>query len=194
MKKINEYSGIVEALKDKGFMQPERFYIRWPNARPAIEEALKHFVGEKAQWLPEYDKVVQWMDYNHGRGLFMFGANGRGKTIMAKTILPAIFLRYMNKVLRCYDSQQMNTNLEDILKLRILSLDDIGTEDVRIVFGEKRWAFPEIMDMAEKRGSLLIITSNLGAEALQEKYGIRTIERIKATCVRVLFDGKSLRQ
>jgi DNA replication protein DnaC len=170
------------------------FLNRIDNPRNVLKGALSYFVGPDAQWLPEYEQVADWLRDNQGRGLFLFGANGRGKTVLAKTVIPAILLKYYRRVVAAYDAQQMNAQLEEILKRRVISLDDIGTEDVKVDFGERRWAFPEIIDRAEKKGNLVIITSNLGAEAIEAKYGVRTIDRIKATCRRVVFDGESMRK
>jgi len=177
---------------------PERVFISMNDAKEILTSAFDFFINklelnETFTWIPEYDKIAEWLTDNNGTGLFLYGANGRGKTLLSKIILPAIFLQHFRKVIHLCDAQEMNRTLDNLLNKKILSLDDIGTEDIINNYGEKRWALPELIDLAEKRGNLLIITTNLNANAIELKYGLRTIERIKKTCTRIKFDGKSLR-
>ncbi len=193
MKKISDYEQIAGQMITHGFDFPNKVFIKVENSKQELINAMTYFLGQKFKWLPEYNDVAEWLGDNQGRGLFLFGANGRGKTILAKMVIPAIILNRYRLIVKAFDSQLMNSELEKILKLRAVSLDDVGTEDVRVDYGERRWAFPEIMDASEKRGNLVIITSNLDAKAIELKYGLRTIDRIKATCKRVVFDGRSMR-
>ncbi len=181
-----------EQLSAHGYELPYEINISVPDSENTLQKAGQYFY-KNFQWLPEYKEVAKWLADNQGKGLFLYGANGRGKTILSKVILPVIIYKYAGKIIKRYDAQEMNENLEDILKKRIVSLDDIGTEEIRVIYGEKRWAFPEIMDKTEKNKNLTIITTNLDASGIEAKYGIRTIERIKATCKRVVFKGNSLR-
>ncbi len=68
-------------------------------------------------------------------------------------------------------------------------LDDIGTEEVSNVYGNKRLAFAEIMDSAEKYGKLVIVSSNLTVAEIKKRYGDRVLDRVVATTKRVLFEG-----
>ena len=138
--------------------------------------------------------MSDWLNDNQGRGLFLYGNCGRGKTVLARYVIPAILLKYDRKVVNCFDAQEMNTNLDEVLKKKIVCIDDIGTEEVSVSYGNKRLAFLEVVDAAEKHGKLLIITSNLNQEQLVQKYGDRTMDRIISTTKRVLFKGKSLRR
>ncbi len=189
---MGNFKEISNEMKSHGLELRNCITFKLDNAKDILNNACNYYITN-FQWLKEYDEIADWLSDNKRKGLFMFGANGRGKTILGKEIIPAIFLKYHEKVLRTYDSQQMNKDLDRILIKRIVSIDDIGTEDLRIVFGEKRWAFPEIIDKAEKSGNIIILTTNLNAKSIEEIYGIRTLERIKATCRRVKFDGMSLR-
>lgn len=143
--------------------------------------------------LQEYKEIVLWLENNEGKGLLMIGANGRGKTLIARHVIPILFVLNHNKFLLVINAQKLNNCLDDYLKKKMIVIDDIGTEDQRVNYGERRWAFPELVDNAEKERNLLILTSNLDADAIEKKYGIRTRERIKATCKIVVFKGKSLR-
>ena len=47
-------------------------------------------------------------------------------------VLPAILLKYMNKVVNVYDAQKMNSDIDKLLRKHVVSLDDIGTEDTLV--------------------------------------------------------------
>jgi DNA replication protein DnaC len=194
LKKINDIERAKSEMMMRGYVFPRRISLNEiKNPRKVLEEAFESFV-KNPQWLPEYEQIADWLKDNKGKGLFLFGANGRGKTVLAKAIIPAIILAYYEHFIVAYDATEINDRLEEVLRRRMIVLDDIGTEGVSVNYGERRWAFPEIMDKAEKRGNLVIITSNLDARAIETKYGVRTIERIKTMCKRVLFEGESLRK
>lgn len=101
---------------------------------------------------------------------------------------------YCRKVVSCYDAQQMNADLDVVKQKHIIYVDDIGTENLSVKYGEKRLAFAELADEAEKKGKLLILTTNLSIDELREKYGERTIDRLRAITRTVLFSGESLRK
>ena len=57
----------------------------------------------------------------------------------------------MGKIVRCYHATEINDNADFILTRRIVVLDDVGTEDQFVKYGERRWIFPEIVDRAEQK-------------------------------------------
>lgn len=63
-----------------------------------------------------------------------------------------------------------------------------------VKYGEKRLSFAELVDEAEKKGKLLIISTNLSLSELQQKYGERTVDRLRAITTPVVFKGDSLRK
>lgn len=112
---------------------------------------------------------------------------------MVRYVLPAILLKYFNKIVNVYDMQELNGELDDALEKRVLSLYDVGVEEVMNVYGNKRLAFAEVMDAAEKHGKLVIISSNLQEDDLRTQYGYRVVDRVRACTRRVLCVGESLR-
>ena len=195
---MEDLSTIISDMKLHGMRVPdEKISISIDNAKEILTNALKYFISlenRESVWLPEYEEVADWLNDNQERGLFLYGNCGRGKTVLARYVIPAILLKYDRKVVNCFDAQEMNTNLDEVLKKKIVCIDDIGTEEVSVSYGNKRLAFLEVVDAAEKHGKLLIITSNLNQEQLVQKYGDRTMDRIISTTKRVLFKGKSLRR
>lgn len=178
-------------------MPPKRIELKISDARTVLWQAFRFFAsqeGVRAEWLPEYEQIAAWLTNNEGRGLFMFGNCGRGKSLLGRYVLPAILLQYMRKVVSVYDMLDLNRDIDGALRKHIISLDDVGTEELSVKFGEKRQAFAEVMDAAEKYGKLLIISTNLSLEDLRQRYGDRVIDRIRRTTRRVAFNGKSLRK
>lgn len=168
-----------------------------PDARKVLWEGLSYFLGLEGrgvEWLPEYEQVAEWLSGNGGRGLFLFGSCGRGKSVLCRYVLPAILLQYMRKVVAVYDMQELNRDVDGVLRKHIVSLDDVGTEELSVKYGEKRLAFAEVMDAAEKYGKLVIVSTNLSPEDLRFRYGDRVVDRIRSTMKRVAFNGNSLRK
>ena len=192
-----DFKAVFDEMKAHGMKLPaDRVIISVPDAKVVLYNAMRYFIsleGKEYVWLPEYDEVALWLSGNNGRGLFLFGNCGRGKSILCRYAIPAILLKYCRKVVSVFDIQDMNKDIDIVMSKHIISLDDIGTEEMSIKYGERRMAFAEIMDAAEKHGKLVIVSTNLDANDLRERYGDRVLDRIRAVTKRVLFEGKSLR-
>ena len=192
------FDNTFDEMKRQGLpTPPKRVSISIPNARNVLWKAFQFFLkqeGMTAEWLPEYEQIAAWLTNNEERGLFMFGNCGRGKSLLGRYVLPAILLQHLRKVVSVYDMQELNRDIDGALRKHIISLDDVGTEELSVKFGEKRQAFAEVMDAAEKYGKLVIISTNLSFEDLRQRYGDRVIDRIRRTTRRVAFNGKSLRK
>jgi len=195
---MNNFSEIIKEMQKTGMKIPdERVCLKLDNAKEILKNTIEYFLSledKKVTWLSQYNDVADWLQDNKGKGLLLYGTCGQGKTVLSKYVIPAIFLNYHRKVVKYYDIQDMNNSVDAILQKKIISLDDIGTEDVYNSFGNKRMTFAEIVDLAEKESKLLIITTNLNAQELKDKYGERIYDRLIAITARVLFTGKSLRK
>ena len=180
----------------------DKVRIRIPNAEQRLRGGLDYFVKRytfgkvsHAKWMEKnYRPIVDWMSDNEGRGLLITGGCGLGKTLIAKHILPLLLQDSCRKLVNIFTAQELNTKIDEILKLHIICIDDVGTEELAKNFGNIRCAFSELCDAAEQKGKLLIITTNLTATELEVKYGERTIDRLKAITKFVPFTGKSLRK
>ena len=172
---------------------PNKVFFKVADAEDVLERALKWrfgLTGETYVYNPVYKEVADWLSDNKGKGLFMFGHCGQGKTILAHYILPAIFSYYVkpSKVMNYYPMVEANTKVDEVLKHHIICLDDVGVEEQYVEYGFKRNSFSEIMDAVEQKGKLVVITTNLSPEEIEARYGTRTIERIIATCRPICFN------
>lgn len=198
-----DFKDIVDRLNDgTGVNLPETVSIKIPNAEQRLRGGLDYFVNyfskgdvAKATWNEEnYRPIVDWMTDNRGRGLLMTGSCGLGKSLIGKYILPLLIRDSCRKIMKVFNAQELNSKPDEILSYHILYIDDIGTESVSNIFGNKRVPFMELCDAVEQQGKLLVCSTNLTIEELREKYGERTIDRLKSTTKPVSFTGDSLRK
>lgn len=189
-----DFKKTIESLRDTGFNpMPNLVNIAIPDAKNVLWRGLNYFTGT-AEWLPEYDAIADWLSGNNGRGLLCHGNCGRGKSLICWKILPLLLNHYCRKIISCYDAQQMNADIDAVKGKHIIYIDDVGTENMSVKYGEKRLAFCEIVDEAEKRGKLLILTTNLSLDEISKKYGERTMDRLVGITSLVKFQGNSLRK
>lgn len=197
----NEYfRNLVSQMRDTGYPQEiDRVQISIPNAEKRLRGGLQYVVNMKAgcnaEWNEHnYRPIVDWMTDNKGKGLLMFGGCGLGKSVIGMYILPLLIKDVHKKVANIFSAQELNKKIDDILKLHIIYIDDIGTEDNLNSYGNKRMPFAELCDAAEKKGKLLILTTNLSIDELTQRYGDRVVDRLIATTKAVPFVGDSLRK
>lgn len=191
-----DFKALQERLMYTGYLsEPRKVHIRIPNAEDLLRRGLNYFTSNKAVWIEQnYRPIVEWMTDNKGKGLLMMGGCGLGKSLIGMRILPLIINAFCRKIVNCYDAQDLNVKPDDVLQKHLVYIDDIGTEGISNIYGNKRIPFSELCDAAEKKGKLLIITTNLDVSSLSEKYGERTIDRLRAVTKLVPFFGDSLRK
>ncbi|MBQ2322847.1 MAG: ATP-binding protein [Bacteroidales bacterium] len=156
----------------------------------ALRETLA-VLGQEARPLPQYAEVAEWLADNQGRGLLLCGTCGQGKTILGRYVLPRLLLEMHSKIVHPVDAQAMNSQLSEMLNFHIISIDDIGTEPQSQF---RNCAFADLVDRAEKKGGLMIITTNLNGEQLRERYGDRVLDRLRGLTRQVYFTGQSFRE
>ena len=194
------FKNLISQMRDTGYPQEiDRVQISIPNAEKRLRGGLQYVVNMKsgcnAEWNEHnYRPIVDWMTDNKGKGLLMFGGCGLGKSVIGMYILPLLIKDVHKKVVNIFSAQELNKNIDEILKLHIIYIDDIGTEDNLNSYGNKRMPFAELCDAAEKNGKLLILTTNLSIDELTQRYGDRVVDRLIATTKAVPFTGDSLRK
>ena len=173
----------------------EPIYISIPNSKQLIQRGLKYFLGENAKWIPEYDEISEWLRDNNGKGLLLIGDSGRGKTFIADKILTPIIKNSFYSSNFDVVFVMGYSMLEDYERGsgRMYIVDDVGVEREQSVYGERINAFNKIIYESELFKRLLIITTNLTIKELEEKYGERTIDRLRSLTKPVVFRGKSFR-
>lgn len=184
--------------------KPLQHHIAIPDARDKLMAGLRYYLGDDVVWLPAYDQIAEWLTDNKGRGLLCYGGFGLGKTLICQYILPVLIKRYANKVPRCITAFDMTRHIDTLMNRcgGLLFIDDIGTEPSETVtFGTHRIPFNEICDACERMGGLLVLTTNLRTTAssscpmqsIEERYGLRTLSRLRALTKVVTFQGDDMR-
>ena len=129
---MSNFKAICESMKAHGMKLPsDREILRLMGAKQAIWTSLSYFInqqGKRPVWIPEYDRVAEWMEDNDGKGLLMYGNCGMGKTVLGMYVIPSIILALGGKVVKCYNMDEMNRNADEVKSKRFVYLDDIGTE------------------------------------------------------------------
>jgi len=156
-----------------------------PDAQLRMTTEMRRLYKGRTQWLSGYDRVAQWLADNRsksdgrGRGLFIFGASGTGKTTLVTRILPAVFQRNLRVVSAAdlYDifhpSAKSGTapviSKEELLRQRALVIDDMGREPL-YRYKNRDTSILDVLDLAEQRGLLLIIATSLSPQPCPANY------------------------
>ncbi|MEI7502739.1 MAG: hypothetical protein WCJ61_05600 [Paludibacter sp.] len=190
---MRNFENIKTIMQEHGLQVPDdKIYFKVADAKQKMQTLFEMFVPGY-EWISEYDEVAEWMTDNKGRGLFLYGNCGRGKTMLAKYVIPALLLSECRKVMTYYDISDLKDRFEELKQKNIFGVDDIGTEEIVVKFGNRTDVFAEIMDLTEKKSKLIVVTSNYQKDELLNRYGRRILDRIIATTTRVCFTGKSFR-
>ena len=177
------------------------YSIRVADAKKRLHDGLRYFLNDRAQWLPGYDKIADWLADNKGRGLLCVGTTGRGKSLLCQQILPVI-LGNGGRPIASIAATDLKSRLDELLHEKIVIIDDLGKEP-RKYFGNVDNSFFELCNNAERTGNLLIITTNLSTtpsdraiypESIQERYGAEVLDRLKSITRMVRLEGESLRR
>ena len=170
------------------FGQPERMKEVFVQTFCTVDRTVK-----KYQHLPEYDQIIQWMANNEGKGLFLQGDCGRGKSTILTGVLQVLFFQTFGKVLRPFHADDIPGKIKQILNQWAVCIDELGVEPMVNDFGEKYEGFNRIINDAEARIKPVFISTNLSESQILDRYGERTFDRIIRLCKVVKFEGESYR-
>lgn len=195
MGKIN-FKATIDRLSDTTYKPlPDKVQISVPNAETHLKGGLNYFCGDTAKWNPDYEKIVQWLTDNKGKGLMLVGGCGVGKTLIGMRIIPLLLNHYCHKMVTICTAAELNKSPDGIISNHhIIYVDDVGTEDISNIYGNRRMPFAELVDTAERDGKLLMFSTNLDDEHLASKYGDRVVDRLHAIVKKVTINGKSNRK
>ena len=175
---------------------PGRVYIKIPNAKESLFNGLKVVTRNKnAEWLEDYNYIADWLTDNKGKSFVLTGPTGVGKSMICSAVIPMMLEKLCHRRVPVYTAKDL-CNKETYLKAikqKIVILDDFGVEDVFNDFGNIHDIFSEIVDNIEKKGVLLIGTTNLTPEEIKAKYGFRTYDRLRGNAKLVIIRHESMR-
>jgi len=173
------------------------FFNDIDEAKKVIEEiALNVDCSIKKFYFTEYIKnFIEWLINNDFSGVGLIGDYGTGKTLLACNILPVLFYLKYNLIIKPIKAYEINDEIyKDLIKKRIIIIDELGSESERVEFGNRVLYIPLIIDKCETDGKLLIFTTNRTPNGLVELYGKAIYDRIIKLCKIIIFKGKSFRR
>lgn len=134
--------------------------------------------------------------YASGRGLFMTGGAGSGKTHLMKAMMGIMgassFQWYYCKEVG--DMKLLRASDTDAFKKTVF-LDDVGAEEKMMEYGNKIDAVGDFIQRYHYRGKgRFMATTNLDSDMMNDTYGGRVFDRILEMCVVLRVDGESKRQ
>lgn len=155
-------------------------------------EAVKDFVEEYIENLSE--------NILDNQGIFFFGSNGVGKSMLASIILKeAYMLRYSGRrvtfsVLISEYTKTWNkeeSQYDTYKGVEVLVLEEVGKEI------DSKIAVPILEDLLryrEEKGLLTIICSNCSPKVIEEHYGVSIMSLIKGNMTPIKIVSKDMRQ
>ena len=146
----------------------------------------------------DFDKAVRAVCamFEHGRGLFLTGAAGCGKTQLMRAVQRWLNPHTLNWVYvkEPADIEYMRSRDDDILKTNVY-VDDIGCEEIIREYGNVVDVVGDFTQRYHYRGEgRFFATTNLNSEEINQRYGTRMLDRILEMCVVMKFDGKTKRE
>lgn len=167
--------------------------LRIEQSEQCMRAFLKKMLGESYIWLPQYDRIADWLTDNRGRGLLLMGNCGVGKTLMCCYVIPGIIKIQMNKVFFPVSAQNIHKHMPSLMKDELCIVDDIGIEVPGNEYGIRHNDFVELVENAENTKKVLILTTNLNSKELTERYGERVVDRLRVLVRCIQIPGNSLR-
>ncbi|HET9676062.1 MAG TPA: ATP-binding protein [Solirubrobacterales bacterium] len=140
-----------------------------------------------------------------GRGLWLFGDTGTGKTTLAmliskaaleagKTVAIYSLPKLLARIRRTYDSEPGGDSylsfFERLTSVDLLHIDDLGAEK------RSDWVLEQLYALVNERYEAqrsILITTNLPHTELEEQIGSRTVSRLTQICDEVEVRGEDRR-
>ena len=191
---MDEFKELLGAKK-------QHLSINLEKPREILCRGLRYFIGDDAKWLQGYDEIAEWLQDNKGKGLMLYGSNGRGKSVMCYNILPTVFQYYLKQV-KTFKCRANNLHLIQSDKTDYYSM---LCAQVNGTIGDMTDVYP--FDVAHRTENKAFIDQmftptirtpkNLGRmtpDEIRDRYGIRTLDRLRAITRAICLNGKSMRE
>jgi len=153
------------------------------------------------------DKAAKWLAGNFKIGLILYGTVGNGKSTLSRAISRLIDLLYespysnerkfvisVSALELANISKNEPERFENLKKAELLAIDDVGVEPSIIkVWGNEISPFVDTIYYRYDRQLFTIMTSNLNAEELANKYGERIADRFTEMFDKIPFENHTYR-
>jgi DNA replication protein DnaC len=175
-------------------------FDRPPVSDMARDLATKAAVADVRRFVDEIDSRV-----DAGRGLWLFGDTGTGKTTLAMLISKAALEtgrsvaiyslpKLLARIRRTYDAEPGGDSylgfFERLTSVDLLHIDDLGAEK------RSDWVLEQLYALINERYETqraVLITTNLSHDDLEDQIGRRTVSRLTEMCDEVPLFGDDRR-
>ena len=175
-------------------------FDRPPVSDMARDLATKGAVADVREFIDELDNRL-----DSGRGLWLFGDTGTGKTTLAMLISKAALEagrsvaiyslpKLLARIRRTYDSEPGGDSylafFERLTAVDLLHIDDLGAEK------RSDWVLEQLYALINERYETeraVLVTTNLPHDELEEQIGKRTVSRLSQMCDEVALFGDDRR-
>lgn len=175
-------------------------FDRPPVSDMARDLKTKSAVADVRGFVDEFDDRL-----DSGRGLWLFGDTGTGKTTLAMLVSKAVLEggrsvaiyslpKLLARIRQTYDSEPGGDSylafFERLVSVDLLHIDDLGAEK------RSDWVLEQLYALINERYEAersVLITTNLPHEELEEQIGGRTVSRLSQMCDEIPLFGDDSR-
>ena len=141
------------------------------------------------------------------KGLLLTGSTGTGKTMFLGTMkkMHKVKIYTSDKIVQMFKNDE--NNCMEVLTRRQngwtdgkeydISIDDLGTEEKAVIYGERKEILEHILyaryDLWKTNGAKTFVSANLTEQALMERYGERVYSRLCEMCNKFNIVGEDWR-
>lgn len=190
----------LKDLKDKSLLG-ERYKDATFDSIEIINEEHQNIINRLKKYCDGFK------EHNEGLGIYLFGSNGSGKTLLTACMLDKLNEQFIEclftnihkikQELLSTDIRRQKTFMQRVATVPVLFLDDFATE----VFkknGDDNWVQEIVYDIVNTRYNNMlpiIYTSNCSLKQCLEERGVmqKTIDRIFESTVQIKLDLPSYR-
>jgi DNA replication protein DnaC len=186
-------SAIPQRFRGVSFDRPPVSDMARDKGRAPVVAAVREFV----------DAIDDRLD--EGRGLWLEGDVGTGKTTLAmlvskaaveagRTVAIYSLPRLLARIRRTYDAESGEDSylefFERLTSVDLLHIDDLGAQK------SSDWVLEQLYALVDERYESersMVVTSNLGYDQLKEQIGPRVVSRLTEMCQELPLYGEDLR-
>lgn len=188
----NDYRRAFEVLEKNGYVFEKSLSFQISNVEADLP-IIGKLIGLEIKKTNLIEQVIKYLENTHGKHLCLLGSCGTGKTLLATKIIPLVFSANFQKIFKVIKACDLNDRLQEAKSYPFVVIDDFGTESTAVNFGNKVEAFNEVIDSIEGRKCFFVLTSNLDANQIKQKYGVRTYDRLRGLFKVIQVNEKSMR-
>lgn len=136
---------------------------------------------------------------SHKTGIVLCGTCGNGKTTLVRALQNSlVYLKLRDLVeygMPIVDAREVADRMRECKTSPLLAIEDIGKEPTtKLDYGNVTNPIIEVLEHRYNEQLFTVISTNLTAKEIKEKYGTRIADRFNEMMNVIIFTGKSFRR